>query len=230
MNLYIITEGDRTEMSVYPAWLSFAAPSLKRIEDARDVNSDNYYLISGHGIPSIYDHIVHAIEDVNSINKHNKGNGYDYLVVSIDVEDESREHILEIISQRLKEENIESSLAELVVLEQKVCIETWLLGNRAIFKENPQNTELAELIKHYDVKQKDPEDLQNLQPDRYSTKAQFHHHYLKLLFQERHMRYSKSNPQEVCKESYFNQLVRRNHETGQIPSFGRWLRFVTKNK
>lgn len=37
MNFYIIVEGDQTEMSVYPAWLSILAPAYVRIKNAWDV-------------------------------------------------------------------------------------------------------------------------------------------------------------------------------------------------
>lgn len=44
MNAYIVVEGEKTEMSVYPAWLSIIAPKMHRIDDARDLTNDSYYL------------------------------------------------------------------------------------------------------------------------------------------------------------------------------------------
>lgn len=228
MNLYIIVEGIHTEVQIYPVWISYVAPNLNRIDDARNVNSNNYYLMSGNGIPSIFNHIVNAIEDVNAINseKEQEGNhGYDYLVVGIDVEEESREEILQEIDDRLEKANVKLNNAELIVLEQKVCIETWLLGNIKVFKKNPQNQELAKLVGTYNVGENDPEDMDNLQPDRWNTKAQFHGHYLKLMFRERHMLYAKNSTEEVCKETYFNQLVNRYNETEHISTFGNWWDF-----
>lgn len=52
MNFYIVVEGDQTEMSVYPAWLSILAPAYTRIENAWDVGENNYYIFSANGIPS----------------------------------------------------------------------------------------------------------------------------------------------------------------------------------
>lgn len=41
MNAYIVVEGEKTEMSVYPAWLSIIAPKMHRIDDARDLTNRN---------------------------------------------------------------------------------------------------------------------------------------------------------------------------------------------
>ena len=87
MNFYIVVEGDQTEMSVYPAWLSILAPTYTRIENAWNVGENNYYIFSGGGIPSIYTHVKNAVLDINSIN--NKGESrYDYLLVCLDTEEQ----------------------------------------------------------------------------------------------------------------------------------------------
>lgn len=44
MNFYIVVEGDQTEMSVYPAWLSILAPTYTRIDNAWEVDENNYYV------------------------------------------------------------------------------------------------------------------------------------------------------------------------------------------
>lgn len=46
MNLYIIVEGEQTEMKVYPEWLHFLAPQLEKVDDAWSIkpDSDSYYL------------------------------------------------------------------------------------------------------------------------------------------------------------------------------------------
>lgn len=38
MNAYIIVEGDKTELKVYPEWLSILAPQMQRIEDYTKVD------------------------------------------------------------------------------------------------------------------------------------------------------------------------------------------------
>lgn len=228
MNMYIVVEGKHTEINVYPAWLAFVAPKMTRIDNPRNVCSNNYYLISGEGIPSIYNHILHAVEDINEINKQKNGLGFNYLVVGIDVEEESREQIKDSIAGTLKDNNVTlDENVKMILLEQKVCIKSWFLGNRAVFKDNPQSKEFADLIKKYNVKNENPENMNNLDPQRFSNKAQFHLHYLKQMFKERHMNYGKNRTGEVCKETYLEQLIKRYGETSHIQSFGRWLDFMS---
>lgn len=225
MNFYIIVEGDKTEMSVYPAWLSILAPAYTRIDNAWDVSENNYYIFCGGGIPSIYTHIKNAVLDINEIN----GKGvaqYDYLLVCLDTEDESRDYILKQINKELKSSGVSLQNAELIVFEQKVCMETWFLGNQNVFKDNPQNAEYLEYIRYYNVGSHNPEDMGNIDADRFATTARFHLRYLKRMLEERNMNYSKSNTNEVQQQAYLRQLIKRFETTGHIPSFGSWYEFV----
>ena len=225
MNFYIIVEGDKTEMSVYPAWLSILAPAYTRIDNARDVSENNYYIFCGGGIPSIYTHIKNAVLDINEIN--GKGGAqYDYLLVCLDTEDESRDYILKQINKELKSSGVSLQNAELIVFEQKVCMETWFLGNQNVFKDNPQNAEYLEYIRYYNVGNHNPEDMGNIDADRFATTARFHLRYLKRMLEERNMNYSKSNTNEVQQQAYLRQLIKRFETTGHIPSFGSWYEFV----
>lgn len=103
MNLYIVVEGEQTETKVYPAWLQILVPQLYRIDDAWNLseNSDSYYLFSAGGIPSIYKHVSNAVADINEINACGKGK-YDYLLMCIDVEEESRQYIEQKVQEQLK--------------------------------------------------------------------------------------------------------------------------------
>lgn len=65
MNLYFIVEGV-TESIMYPDWLSHLLPELHRVKVASKVQSNNYYLITGGGYPSIYNILDTAIEEINS--------------------------------------------------------------------------------------------------------------------------------------------------------------------
>ena len=225
MNFYIIVEGDKTEMSVYPAWLSILAPAYTRIDNAWDVSENNYYIFCGGGIPSIYTHIKNAVLDINEIN--GKGGAqYDYLLVCLDTEDESRDYILKQINKELKSSGVSLQNAELIVFEQKVCMETWFLGNQNVFKDNPQNAEYLEYIRYYNVGNHNPEDMGNIDADRFATTARFHLRYLKRMLEERNMNYSKSNTNEVQQQAYLRQLIKRFETTGHIPSFGSWYEFV----
>lgn len=105
-------------------------------------------------------------------------------------------------------------------------MESWFLGNRKVYKENPQDQDLIKYTHLYNVKENDPELMENLESDSCATKAQFHLRYLRLMFKERNMRYLKSNPGDVCKKGYLDKLIARYQETKHISSFGRWYDFI----
>jgi hypothetical protein len=225
MNFYIIVEGEKTEMSVYPAWLSLLAPAYTRIANFDDVNENNYYIFCGGGIPSIYTHVTNAVLDINEINSKG-GPHYDYLLVCLDTEGESRDYIMQQIEKQLKSEGVSLQNAELVVLEQKVCMETWFLGNQSVFKENPQNPEYLDFIRYYNVGKDNPEEMSNMDENRFATTARFHVRYLKRMLEERNMTYSKNNTVDVQQSAYLQQLIKRYEETEHIATFGSWYEFV----
>ena len=212
-------------MSVYPAWLSILAPTYTRIENAWDVAENNYYIFSGGGIPSIYTHVKNAVLDINSIN--DKGQvRYDYLLVCLDTEEESRDYILKQIEKVLLSNNVALRSVELIVFEQKVCMETWFLGNQFVFKDNPQNPEYLDYIQYYNVGENNPEEMRNMDENRFATTAQFHLRYLKKMLEERRMTYSKNNTIAVQQQAYLEKLIKRFEETGHITTFGSWYEFV----
>lgn len=225
MNFYIIVEGDQTEMSVYPAWLSILAPAYVRIKNAWDVDENNYYIFSANGIPSIYNHVTNAILDINGINS-KEGSHYDYLLVCLDTEEESREYILQQIESELKKKGVTLQNAELVVFEHKVCMETWFLGNQKVFKDNPEGLEYRDIIRFFNVGTDNPEEMGNMNPDKFPTTAKFHLRYLKRMLEERQMTYTKTNTKEIQKDDYLQQLIKRYKDTGHIATFGSWYEFV----
>ena len=220
MNAYIIVEGSETELSVYPAWLSVLAPRMQRIEDATKVTKNNYYLFSAHGIPSIFKHTANAIANINAINQSAPGK-YDYLMVCLDTEEETRDYIEKKIREQVDLLNVGLKDTQLLIFEQKVCMETWFLGNRKVFKSNPRGKEMI-------VKTNNPEDMDTMDADLYN-KAQFHVRYLKRMLEERNMSYSKNNTEVVCSEDYLEELIKRYEETSHISTFGSWYEFVRDN-
>lgn len=134
MNAYIIVEGDKTELSVYPAWMSIIAPNMHQLEHAEDLTDDSYYLFSGQGQPSVFQHVAGAIKDINAINASGV-HKYDFLLVCVDTEDESREYIEQQIDKYNQQEGVMLTDAQLVIFEQKVCMETWFIGNRRVLKQ-----------------------------------------------------------------------------------------------
>ena len=220
----MIVEGDETELTVYPAWLSILAPHMQRIDDAAQVKDNNYYLFSAHGIPSIFSHTANAIEDINNINA-SSPNKYDYLVVCLDTEEESREYIERRIQEEIYKKGVTLKDYRLIVFEQKVCMETWFLGNRKVFKQNPRGNEFIDFVHFYNVKRDNPEEMGSIDNERF-TKAQFHVRYLKRMLEERNMRYNKNDTSCVCTNDYLQELIKRYEDTNHISTFGTWYEFV----
>ena len=82
MNLYMLVEGKRTEKKIYPQWLLHTVPQLTRVTQPQDAISNNYYIISGNGYPSILTHTKQAVETINGL-----GGLYDFFAVIVDSED-----------------------------------------------------------------------------------------------------------------------------------------------
>ena len=224
MNAYIVVEGEKTEMTVYPAWLSIIAPNMHRIDDARDLTHDSYYLFCGYGIPHIYQHIVNSVKDINDINSKG-GSTYDYLIVCLDTEDETRVVIEKNLNEYLKKEKVFPQGFQIIIFEQKVCMETWFLGNRRLFKDNPSTRNMIDYLHHYNVKTENPEEMESIDPCRWN-RAAFHLKYLKAMLAERNLKYDKNDTSEVCKPEYLKELITRYNETSHLLTFGAWYQFV----
>ena len=54
------------------------------------------------------------------------------------------------IEEQLQLDNRRVDDFQLLVFEHKVCMETWFLGNRKVFKNNPQNVEFNKLVRFYE--------------------------------------------------------------------------------
>jgi len=221
MNFYFVFEG-KTEAIVYKKWLSVLLPQLTEVNSFDEVDTNNYYYESNMGYPDCYNVVANAIQDINEVPK------YNYLVLCIDADrlevEEKRQEAFKQIEKRLHNpEKSYSHLPEncqLKVIVQKVCIETWFLGNRRFFVRNPQSERLKKYIQYFDVSKDDPEALaqefkQNedgtAQIFGYSTKALFHESYLREIFKERMKgkAYHKNRPKQVQEKVFLDQLLAR---------------------
>lgn len=219
MNIYFLVEGKRTERKVYPAWLAYLLPELQRVQSYDEVDKNNYYLFSGEGYPSIiYDHLPNAIEDIRSIGK------YNYFVVCLDAEESSVNDIREEVDSFLQSEKIEMGNTQMILIIQNRCIETWFLGNRKIYSRNPQNQPLLNYTRYYNVETDCPEKMGKYQ--NFNTHAQFHEAYLKALFEEKRISYSKRNPGAILQEYYLQELRKRTEaQSEHLPSFQYFIEF-----
>lgn len=225
MNIYFLVEGKRTEMKVYPKWLSILIPELSRVQWHHEVTSNNYCIFTGDGFPSLLDnHLKNSIEDIND-----SGN-FNYLVICLDSDDDSIEERKQQVVDFINDENIEiNPRTKLVIIVQNKCFETWFLGNTKIFKNNPTSSYLIDCIKHYNVKTDDPELMEKPQ-DFDQTTAIFHSSYLQEILAERKIKYSKKNPQEVTEKYFLEELIKRNSKTNHLQSFKEFIDFCENIK
>jgi hypothetical protein len=225
MNLYFLVEGMQSETKVYPAWLSHLLPELTRVQSYDEVNEKNYYLISGEGYPSLYDFIPPSIEEINLSGK------YNYFVVCLDAEENTVAQRHAEIYDFLNQEKLELKNAEIVLIVQNRCLETWLLGNRKIYSKQPQYQPLLDYTKYYNVSVDCPEKMGKYLD--FNTHAQFHGAYLRALFEAKNITYSKKRPGDVLKPFYLEQLLTRiEFQPEQLTTFRHFIDFcnIVKSK
>ena len=227
MNLYFLVEGKHSERKVYPAWLAHILPELTRVQSYDEVKDKNYYLISGEGYPSLLNHLIPSIEEINSSGK------YNYFVVCLDAEENTVVELESEIYDFLNQERLSLKNAELVLIVQNRCLETWLLGNRNIYSRHPQHLrdhqsqlllDLLDYNKYYDVSVECPEKMGRYH--KFPTHAQFHGAYLRALFAAKNTRYSKTRPGDALKPFYLEQLLKRIEEKPeQLNTFRHFVDF-----
>ena len=203
MNLYFLVEGRQTEARVYPAWLSYLLPHYSRVPSPDAVSKNNYFLVSGEGYPRLLGTMLdNSIQDITDAGK------YSYFVICLDADEESvaarTGEVLTCI--RDSQVKIDGGVTPRVIVQNRT-IETWCLGNRAMFQRNPSGERFRSLIQFYDVSLQDPESM-GVAPG-YACHAECHHDYLKEMFRERRLNYSKRDPGPVLQGSYLNQLISR---------------------
>lgn len=218
MNLYFLVEGKETEPKIYRSWLKNLLPEIREVQGFQDVISNNYLLRGAkHKSPSFMNRLKASILEVNT------NNNYDYLIICIDAEDrtidETANGIKEILNELINE-NVElTRRTRIEFVIQNRCIETWFLGNRRVFSRAPQDSNLINYIKHFNVFYDDPEEMEKpANNEQFRSHAQFHYEYLRLLFSEKNIVYNKSRPKEVENEYYLDQLKKRITETDHLKS------------
>lgn len=223
MNLYFILEGDRTEPLIYPKWINYILPNYSQIDFESQVDKNNFYIFSGGGIPSIYNHTVNAIKNINDNPK------FDRLIVCLDGEEIGiEERINEIEDYINKSGVILNPNCKIDFVIQNVCIETWFLGNRKIVKNNPEGTLLKDFKKFHDVSINDPEEL--MLYEGYRNKAHFHYSYFREILKEHKLVYKKSQPKVVLEKTFFDQLENRTNETNHLPTFKQLISLLKEIK
>lgn len=216
MNLYFILEGDKTEVILYPQWIEYVLTNYSKVDFENEATENSYYIFSGGGIPSIYNHTVNAIKNIND------NPIYDKLIVCLDGEEIGVEARLNEIKSYIDKSGVKlTESCEIHFVVQNICIETWFLGNKKIVKKIPEGLKLREFLTHYDVTENDPELMNKI--DSYRNKAHFHYSYFREILKEHNLTYSKSKPKVVMEKTYFEQLEKRTNDTEHIPTFKQLL-------
>lgn len=223
MNVYLLVEGGRTELQLYPQWLSFIIPELMRVATFDSVRENSYYIFSGGGIPSIYRHAVNAIKDINSTKN------YNYLIIALDSEELSQEQRKKELIDYIETNIVLNQHCKLEVIIHNRCIETWFLGNRKVYKRNPQGEKFKKYSGYYNVEKNDPELMKKL--SGFSTTAHFHEAYLREMLKEYNVRYRKSRPKEVLEKHYFDELMKRVKDSpSHLKSFSNCIEIFQRIK
>ena len=210
MKYYVVVEGERTEKTLYKYWINYINQNLTFSENLDKLNDNEYYIFAGYGYPNYFEVIEAAIMDSALYN-------IDRIVIAVDSENQTFIEKKEEIAAYICKYNCK---AEIKIIIQHFCIETWGLANRRINSRNIQNSELKKYKLHFDIYDNDPELLMPIDGDAFN-RAQFAMRYLNLLLKEKNPKiiYSKSNPKSLIPEHYFKQIVKRYNETEHIKSF-----------
>jgi hypothetical protein len=219
VNLYFLVEGKRSEAIVYPKWLGYLAPKLKRIYNYDAVDRNNYYLVSGGGYPSIYNHLINAIEEVNSVRK------YDYLLLCLDADESTVEERIRDVNKYLEEKKIKLTGSKFKIVVQNRCIETWFLGNKKVYPRQPKGEIFRQYARFYNVSKEDPE-LMGLYKG-FTSISLFHYEYLKEMLDERKIKYTKKMPRGVTESNYIDRLIERVTGVDHLRSLKDFLDFCS---
>ena len=209
MNIYIVTEGI-CEKNIYISWIPLLNHTLSNVEKIQEIKNNNFIIYSGDGYPQYFEMIDCAIEDVNNL-----GN-VDRLVICIDSEEMSYNEKYDEISEHIRSKKC---IAEIKIVIQFFCFETWALGNRKIVPHKPKTEIVKEYKEYFDVSNNNPELLPGYSPENLN-RAQFSEKYLrKLLNDKGHLSYNKSNPHYVKHPNFYKEVKKRHIETKHIMSF-----------
>lgn len=215
MNLYVIVEGEQSERKVYKKWIQYLNPNLKCVSRSEEIVNNNYIIYSGFGYPFYFEIINSAIEEVNAHGK------IDRLVIAVDSDEMSYEEKYCEIESHITNRHCK---AQICIIVQHFCLETWALGNKFIISRTPQSEKLREYIKFYDVVENDPELMPAYKREELN-RAQFAVRYLKAALNEKNekLTYSKRNPKVLLNQKYFKRVKNRLETTGHIASFSAFL-------
>lgn len=222
MNLYVLVEGEETEMQVYSRWIEHLL-GFKKIKTPQDAEQQDYYLVCGFGYPNILEHeLPNAIATVND-NSHK----FNYLVLCLDSEEGSIKDRIDEVSEVIRKQKLRlEEFCSLEIIVQHRCMETWFLGNKSVYSRQPNTPDFIDFSRYYSVYENDPE---NMGKHTFRNHAYFHRRYLTAMLLEKNLRYQKNDPKVVCEPSYIAELQKRVAEPeAHLQSLKKFFDFCAK--
>ena len=215
MNIFVVVEGEVGEKYVYEKWIPLVNPELSLVKNIFEIGDNNFAIICGGGFPNYFEVIENAIQDVNAVDN------IDRLVVSVDSEEMTYADKLNEIEDFLSDKVCS---AQLKIIIQHFCLETWALGNKRVGPRHPKNSTLRNYKMFFNVLDKDPELLPAYPPKNWN-RAQFALRYLRSMLNDKnkHLTYTKGNPKALLHNSYFLEVKKRYEEIDHIVSFSTFL-------
>lgn len=222
MNVYILVEGKQTERKVYPAWLSQLASHMKQVESHMDVEKNSYFLISGEGYPRLLD--VSLKDSLCDIEESGK---FDAFWIVLDSDGEDIQARIDDIQHRIDMLGINIGACSIEIIMQNPCIETWGLGNKSVISVNQLHGDFNDCFHFYDVTTNDPE-LMTKPNDFIGTIAHYHEYYIKNMYKQVRVTYSKNRPVALLDSATLEQIVRRVDDSpNHLSSFQIFHRLAT---
>lgn len=217
MNLYFLLEDEKSFFKVLPKWLEYMNFGYTRVADICNVQQSDYVLQSGQGVSQLVDKVLFETIDTILLNP----GKIDILVVVLDAEELRIEERVREVRERIENRyGIDKLAFDIAVLVCNHCFETWLLGRCGLYpdEEIDGTSDFYRYYCQYNIEESNPEEMRP-PADCRETTAQYHFHYLCELLRYNRIRYSKSRPNNVATEEYFNGIVERVQKTGHLKSF-----------
>lgn len=224
MNIYFLLEDEKSFLKVLPKWLEYMDFGYARVADICDVQQNHYVLQSGQGVSQLVDKVLFETIDTILLNP----GKIDLLVVILDAEELEMEERVQEVKERISNRYGSVRLTfDITVLVCNHCFETWLLGCCGIYpnEEIDEKSFFYQYFCHYNIEERDPEKMKP-PADSGDTIARYHFHYLHELLRYKRIRYSKSRPNNVATEKYFNGMVERIQKTDHLKSFQCFYDFI----
>lgn len=224
MNYYFLLEDEKSFLKVLPLWLKYVGFKCTRVADIVEVKEDNYVLQSGQGVTQLITKVLFDTIDTIIANP----GKIDKLIMILDAEEMNcgsrKMQVQEQIAQHYQKKEINFDIETFVCNH---CFETWLLGCCGLYPQTTvdEKSDFYPYYVNYNIEENDPEYM-TVPEQNTDTIAKYHFHYLHELLRYKKIRYSKSKPQNVATEKFFQGIVQRINATNHLQSFETFYHFI----